>query len=61
MEEDDTLQEMWARLLVNAATDSGIELKRVYIDILERLSSFEARILDRIYNGIVDPIFRTIV
>jgi len=51
LEDDDYLQDMWARLLINAATaESGIELKRIYIDILERLTPIEALILERIYQ-----------
>lgn len=51
MEDDDYLQDMWAKLLINAAdADNGVELKRVYIDILERLTPFEAQILEKIYQ-----------
>ena len=42
---------LWARLLVNASVSKqGVELRRAYIDILERLSPFEAQILERIYS-----------
>lgn len=51
LEDDDSLQDMWARLLVNAANaDSGVDLKRVYIDILERLTPLEALLLDVMYR-----------
>jgi len=51
LEDDDFLQDMWARLLVNASdAQSGIELKRTYIDILERLMPLEAQILEKIYQ-----------
>lgn len=50
MEENDYLQDMWARLLVKSATDSGFDLKRMYIDILERLPPFEAQLLEKIYE-----------
>jgi len=51
MEDDDYLQDMWAKLLVNAAdANSRIELKRIYIDIMERLTPFEAQILEKIYQ-----------
>ncbi len=50
MEDDHSLQDMWAKLLVNAIRDDGIELKRVYIDILERLSPLEAKILEKLYS-----------
>ena len=51
LEEDDYLQDMWAKLLVNSSTiNSGIELTRNYIDILERITPLEARILEKIYS-----------
>lgn len=51
MEDDDYLQDMWARLLVNGTNiSSGVDLKRVYIDILERLTSLETQILEQIYS-----------
>ncbi len=51
LEDDNDLQDIWANLLVNAANkNSGIDLKRVYIDILERLTPLEAQILSTIYS-----------
>jgi hypothetical protein len=51
LEDEDYLQDLWAMLLVNSANaDSGIDLKRAHIDILERLSPLEAKILERIYS-----------
>jgi hypothetical protein len=51
LEEDDTLQDVWAALLVNGANaNSGIDLSRTHIDILERLSSYEANLLTQIYS-----------
>lgn len=51
LEDDDDLQDRWARLLVNGANvDSGVDLQRAYIDILERLTPLEAMILDKIYS-----------
>ncbi|NQT54700.1 MAG: DUF4393 domain-containing protein [Desulfobacteraceae bacterium] len=50
LEDNDDLQDIWAKLLVNAANkNSGIDLKRVYIDILERITPLEAQILSAIY------------
>ena len=55
LEDDNYLQDMWAKLLVNASTSArGIELRRAYIDILERLSPVEALILEKIYAIPVD-------
>ena len=49
LEDDDYLQDMWANLLVNSAVSKqGIELRRAYIDILERLSPLEALILEKL-------------
>ena len=51
LEDDDYLQDLWAKLLVNSvAENSGFDLKRMYIDILEKLTSFDVRILERIYS-----------
>ena len=51
LEEDDELQDRWAKLLVNAADeDSGIDVSRIYITILERITRFEAQVLDKIYS-----------
>ncbi|MBK8070910.1 MAG: DUF4393 domain-containing protein [Ramlibacter sp.] len=50
LEDDDFLQDRWVALLVNAGNAaSGIEIKRVYISILEQLSALEVKILDAIY------------
>lgn len=50
LEENDELQDIWARLLVNAATDYQVEIRRAYISILEDFSSLEARIMDVVYT-----------
>ena len=43
MEEDNNLQDLWANLLVNAADkDSGVEVRRNYITILQDLTFFDA-------------------
>ena len=56
LEDDDSLQDMWVRLLVNSSrTEPTIELSRAYIDILERLSPLEALILDKIYPASFEP------
>lgn len=51
LEDDDYLQDLWARLLVGAATRSGgATLTRAHVSILEQLSPFEASILQIIYT-----------
>lgn len=51
LEDDDYLQDLWARLLVNSSNENNrVELCRTYIDILERLSPLEAKILVKIYS-----------
>ncbi|KAA0887987.1 Abi-alpha family protein [Oryzomonas rubra] len=50
LEDDDYLQDLWAKLIVNAAIEeSDITINRTFIDILERLSPLEAKILDVVY------------
>lgn len=51
LEEDDYLQELWANLLINSSyEESGIKLNRAYIDTLEKLSSYDAKVLMKIYK-----------
>lgn len=51
LEDDIDLQDMWAKLLVNSSiAEKGVDLKRIYIDILERISSLEGKILKEIYT-----------
>jgi hypothetical protein len=46
LEEDEELQDVWARLLANAADASTlIELRTAYIDILKELTAFDVKIL----------------
>ncbi len=51
LEEDDYLQDLWAKLLVNGANaNSGIDLTKAFIEILESLTPLEAKILEIIYS-----------
>ena len=51
MEENNTLQDLWAQLLVSAAdADSGIVVVPAFIGILQNLSSHDAAILEKIYS-----------
>ena len=50
LEDDDSLQELWAALLVNGANaSSGIELRRTYIDLLSSFTSLDAAVMQAIY------------
>ena len=50
-EENDELQDRWARLLVNAAdTASGVNVQPMYLSILKDLSPQDAQVLDSIYR-----------
>lgn len=50
IEDDAYLQDMWAKLLVNAANpEKEIEITRSFITILEQLTPFKARLLEMIY------------
>lgn len=52
LEENDTLQDRWAMLLVNAADSSShIELRRAFVSILEDLTSIDALLLEKIYSS----------
>lgn len=62
LEEDDNLQDMWARLLVNGTNDStGINIERSYIEILAQVSPFEAKILETIYRLPLEDLHRGIL
>lgn len=51
LEEDDSLQDVWARMLVNATdADYGGDLTRSLIVILEQLSSLEVQLLEKVYS-----------
>jgi len=51
LEDDDYLQDLWAKLLVNAANGgSRITLQRAYIAVLEQLTPLEAAILQKMYT-----------
>ena len=51
LEEDDDLQDLWARLLVNAAdSGSGCEVKRGFVSILQDFGHMEARLLQAIHD-----------
>ena len=52
LEEDDDLQDLWARLLVNAAdSGSGCEVKRGFVSILQDFGHMEARLLQAIHDA----------
>lgn len=56
LEDDDFLQDLWAKLLVNAANiECKVSLQRAYISILEQLTSLEAHMLLKIYSLTYDP------
>jgi hypothetical protein len=49
LEEDDDLQEVWARLLVNGGdASSGIELRRAFVSVLAEMASLDVRNLAQI-------------
>lgn len=51
LEEDDSLQDLWAILLVNAAdVTTAIDHRRAYISILEQLNPLDALILSKVYG-----------
>ena len=50
MEEDNSLQDLWAALLANAAdAGSGITVEPAFIGILQNLSARDAIVLDKLY------------
>ncbi len=52
LEDDDYLQDMWAKLLINSANEqSDVNLQRSYINILEQLTALEAKVLAAVYKN----------
>ncbi len=52
LEKDDDLQDLWARLLVNAAdAESGLEVKRSLASVLQDFSQMEAHLLQAIHDA----------
>src|ERR1700730_7154924 len=44
LEEDDELQDVWARLLVNGGdADSGIEMRRAFVSVLAEMTALDVR------------------
>lgn len=44
LEEDDELQDLWARLLVNGGdADSGIEIRRAFVSVLAEMTALDVR------------------
>ena len=51
LEENDELQDRWAKLLVNAADrDSGVDVPRMFVSIMDHMDPLSAAVLDKIYS-----------
>ena len=58
-EEEDDVQELWARLIANAISPGGKEtVKKVYVDILRSVSSPEAALLELLWTCETKASFR---
>ena len=56
LEEDNSLQDRWAALLVNAAdASSSVEVRRAFVSILEDLTPLDALLFQKIYSIPVAP------
>ena len=52
MEENDELQDIWARLLVNAAdADSGADVTRSFVTVLQDFGPLEAQLLQAVHDA----------
>jgi hypothetical protein len=51
LEENDEMQDVWARLLVNGADAREPEIRHAYISILESLTPLDARLLNSIHSA----------
>ena len=51
LEEDDQLQDRWAKLLVNAGDkESGINVPRIFVSIMDNLDPLSAEVMEKIYS-----------
>lgn len=51
MEEDDDLQDLWARLLANACDSStNVSARRSHITMLKEMTGFDAKVFEAIYS-----------
>lgn len=58
-EEDDTIQDMWAGLFVSSCTEDGKDdSNMVFVDLLKRLNSIEARILQYACSNAYIDVFK---
>lgn len=56
LEDDDTLQDMYARLLANATNPNGtVQARRAFVTILQDFGPLEALLMDRIYHAPSGP------
>lgn len=61
LEDDDELQDVWARLLVNAGdADRKIEIRRLHISILEDLGTLEVQIINTVYSTVGERLWQGI-
>lgn len=59
-EDDPTIQELWARLILNASRiDKDIKITKLYVDLLNSIGSNEAVLLDLLYKCRTDFVFRS--
>ncbi|MBM7562769.1 Abi-alpha family protein [Fusibacter tunisiensis] len=58
LEDDDYLQDLWAKLLVNSTNpENDFNLTRSIISILEQMTSLDAIILEKIYENSYEEMF----
>lgn len=55
LEDDDDLQDLWARLLVNASIDPEIASHRMFISVLENMSALDAQVLFVLHRSAAQP------
>lgn len=52
LEEDDELQDIWAKLLANSAnSSSGVDAKRMYVTMLQDMGALDVRLLEMIVHA----------
>lgn len=58
-EDDDSVQDMWARLIVNGASAAKPGINKLHIEILRSLSSADSALLELLYPSVAEMTFHS--
>ena len=58
-EDEDDVQELWARLIVRAATSDKPSINKLHIELLRSLTPADTALLELLHPGLADRVFRS--